>query len=91
MAKNGQVHEGGKVGRSSATPTTPFSVDFFDLKSLSFKFGNDIIITFEMRKSYFIMIFWKITFRHFAFRCYLFRQSVIRLPEVTFPQKHFEI
>ena len=33
--KNGQVHEGGKVGRSSATPTKLFSVDSFDLKSLS--------------------------------------------------------
>ena len=48
MSKNGQVHEGGRVGRSSATPTKLFSVDSYDLKSMSFKFGNDIFITFEM-------------------------------------------
>ena len=46
--KNGHVHEGGKVGRSEATPTNFFSVDFYDLKSMSLKFGNDIFITFEM-------------------------------------------
>ena len=40
MAKNGHVHEGGKVGRSDATLTKLFSVDFYDLKSLSFKFGK---------------------------------------------------
>jgi hypothetical protein len=33
IVKNGQVHEGGKVGRSNATPT---------------KFGNVTFITFEM-------------------------------------------
>ena len=48
MAKNGQVHEGGKVGRSSATPTKLFSVDSYDLKFMPFKFSNDIFITFEM-------------------------------------------
>ena len=48
MAKNGHVHEGGKLGRSVATPTIFFSVDFYDLMSMSFKFGNDIFITFEM-------------------------------------------
>ena len=48
MAKNGHVHEGGKVGRSDATPTKIFSVDSYDLKSMSFEFGNDIFITFEM-------------------------------------------
>ena len=53
MAKNGHVHEGGKVGRIDATPTKFFSVDSYDLKSLSFKFGNDTFITFEMpRVSY---------------------------------------
>ena len=53
MAKNGHVHEGGKVGRSDATPTIFFSVDSYDLKSLLFKFGNDTFITFEMpRVSY---------------------------------------
>ena len=48
MAKNGHVHEGGKVVRSNATPTIFFSIDSYDLKSMSFKFGNDIFITFEM-------------------------------------------
>ena len=46
MAKNGQVHEDGAVGRSSADPTKLFSVDSYDLKSMSFKFGNDIFVTF---------------------------------------------
>ena len=32
MVKNSQVHEGGKVERTSATPTKPFSVDSYDLK-----------------------------------------------------------
>ena len=48
MAKNGQVHEDGKVGRSSASPTELFSVDSYNLKSMSFEFDNDIFITFEM-------------------------------------------
>ena len=48
MAKNGHVYEGGKVGRSDATPTIFFSVYSSDLKIMSFKFGNDIFITFEM-------------------------------------------
>ena len=48
MAKNGHVHEGGLVGRSNATPTIFFSVDSYDLKSMSFKFGNNIFLTFEM-------------------------------------------
>ena len=60
MAKNGNVHEGGKVGRNNATPTKLFSVDSYDLKSMSFKFGNDILITFEMPRSSFLMSFWKI-------------------------------
>ena len=42
MAKNGHVHEGRKVGRTDTTPTNVFSVDSYDLKSMSFKFGNDI-------------------------------------------------
>ena len=33
------------MGISNATP---LSVDFYDLKSMSFKFGNDIFIIFEM-------------------------------------------
>ena len=48
MAKNGHVHEGGKVGRSKDTPIKFFSVDFYVLKSRSFNFGNDIFITFEI-------------------------------------------
>ena len=51
MAKNGHVHESRKVERSYATPTKLFSVDFYDLKSMSFKFGNDTFITFEMPRS----------------------------------------
>ena len=51
MAKNDHFPEGGKVGRSNATPIKLFSVDYYDLKSMSFKFGNDIIIIFEMRRS----------------------------------------
>ena len=47
MAKNGHVYEGGKVGRSNATPTKLFSIDFYDLKFMSFKISNDIFITFE--------------------------------------------
>ena len=31
IAKNGHVHEGGKVGRSNATPTKLLSVDSYDL------------------------------------------------------------
>jgi hypothetical protein len=51
--KNGHVYEGGKVGRSDATPTKFFAVYFYDLKSFLFKFGNDTFITFEMpRVSY---------------------------------------
>ena len=45
MAKNDHVHLGGKVGRSDAIPTKFFSGDSYDL---SFKFGNDTFITFEM-------------------------------------------
>ena len=53
MAKNGHVYEGGKVGRSNGTTTNFFSVDSNDLMSLSFKFGNDTFVTFEMpRVSY---------------------------------------
>ena len=37
---------GGNVRRSNATPTK--LVNSYDLKSMSFKFGNDIFITFEM-------------------------------------------
>ena len=47
------VHEGGKVGRSNATPPKLFFVNSYDLKFVWFKFINDIFITFEMpRVSY---------------------------------------
>ena len=46
MAKNGRIHEGRKVGRSNATPIKYVSVDAYDLKISSFKFGNDIFINF---------------------------------------------
>ena len=46
--QKGYVYEGGKVGMSSAIPTIFFSVDPYNLKSMSFKFGNDTIITFEI-------------------------------------------
>ena len=48
MAKNGHVPEGRKVERSDGTATNFFSVDSYDLMSLSFKFGNDTFVTFEM-------------------------------------------
>ena len=49
IVKNGQKWPS-SWGRESrlATPTKLFSVDFYDLKSMSIKFGNDIFITFEM-------------------------------------------
>jgi hypothetical protein len=56
MAQSGHVHEGGKVGSSNGTPTNFFNVDSYDLKSFSFKFGNDTFITFEMPRSSFLMI-----------------------------------
>ena len=77
MAKNGHVHEGGKVGRSDVTPTKYFSVDSFDLKSMSFKFGNDIFITFEMPGVGYSRPVDKI---HISLQ---FRPSVIRGPWLT--------
>ena len=74
MAKNGQAHEGGKVGRSNATPTKKFSVDSYDLKFMSFKFGNDIFITYEMPGSSYSRPVDKI---HISLQ---FRPSVIRGP-----------
>ena len=51
MAKNDHFHEGRKIRRSDATSTKLFSVDFYDLKSLSFKFGNAIFNTIEIPMS----------------------------------------
>ena len=74
MAKNGHVHEGGKVGRSNATPTKFISVYSYDLKSMSFRFSNDIFITFEMPGVAYSMSFDKI---HISLQ---FRPSVTRGP-----------
>ena len=74
MAKNGQVHEGGKIGRSDATPTIFFSVDSYHLNSMSSKFGNDIFTTFEMPGVSYSMPVDKI---HISLQ---FRPSVIRGP-----------
>jgi hypothetical protein len=38
MAKNGHVHDGGKLGRSDATSIDFFSVNSYDLKCMSFRF-----------------------------------------------------
>ena len=72
--KNGHVHEGGKVGRSNATPIKSFSVDSYDLKSLSFKFGNGTFVTFEMPKVSYRRPVGKMNIS------LLFRPSVIRGP-----------
>ena len=80
MAKYGHVREGGKVGRSDATPTNFFSVDSNNLKSMSFKFGNDIFITFEMPGVAYSMSFDKI---HISLQ---FRPSVIRSPWLSLLQ-----
>ena len=74
MAKNGHVQEGGRVGRSNATPTKFVSVDFYDLKSLSFKCGNDTFITFEMPRVSYRRPVGKMNIS------LLFRPSVIRGP-----------
>jgi hypothetical protein len=74
MVKNGHVHAGGKVGRSNATPTEIFSVDSYDLKFMSFKFGNDIFNAFEMPGSSYSRPVDKI---HISLQ---FRPSVIRGP-----------
>ena len=72
--KMAYVHEGGKVARSDATSTNFFSENCYDLKSLSFKFGNDTFITFEMPRVAYNRPFWKI------YISMLFRPSVIRGP-----------
>ena len=74
MAKNGHVHEGGRVETSNATPTNFISVDFYDLKSMLFKFGNDVFITFEIPGSSYSRPINKI---HISLQ---FRPSLIRGP-----------
>ena len=53
MAKNG-----GKIERSSATPIKLFSVDSYNQETISFKFGNDIFIIFEMLKGHPTLKIW---------------------------------
>ena len=47
MAKNGHVHEVMKWSEVMPFPPIFFKVDSYDLKSMSFKFGNNTFITFE--------------------------------------------
>ena len=68
--------EDGKVERSNANPIKLFSVDSYDLKAMSFKFGNENFITFEMVRSSYQRPFWKMNIS------LLFRPSVIRSPWV---------
>ena len=77
MAKNDHFHESGKVGRSSVFPVKLFPFDFYDLKSLSFKFGNGTFITFEMPMVSYRWPAGKINI------LLLFRPSVIRGPWVN--------
>ena len=58
-------------------PPNFFSVDSYDLKSMSFKFGNDIFITFEMPRVAYSRLIDKI---HISLQ---FRPSVIRGPWVS--------
>ena len=55
MAKTDPFREGGKVERSNATPFKLFSVDSYDLKSISFKSSNNVFMIFEMSRSSFLM------------------------------------
>ena len=64
------MKKGGAVRRSSVNPTNLFSVDSYDLKSMSFKFGNDIFITLDN----------DILENHISL---LFRPSVIRGPSIS--------
>ena len=75
MAKNDHFHEGGKVEMSNATPTKLFSVDSYDLKSMSFKFGNAIFNTFEMPRSSYLMLVGKFTFS--CYSVHLLQRSLL--------------
>ena len=83
MAKNAHVHEGRKVGRSNATPTKLFSVNSYDLKFMSLKFGNDIFITFEKPR-----YIHKVQAQEIKFL--LFRPSVIRGPCIVLHTRSFD-
>ena len=65
-------------------PPILFSVDSNNLKSMSFKFGNDIFITFEMPGVAYSMSFDKI---HISLQ---FRPSVIRGPWIVHGHLHTE-
>jgi hypothetical protein len=56
MAKNDHFHVDGKVGSSYANSTKLFSVDSYDLKFMSCKFGTAIFNTFEVTNLYFVAI-----------------------------------
>ena len=56
------MRAGQLVGRRNANPTKLFSVNYYDLKSISFKFGNAICNTFEMPRSSYLMFVGKFTF-----------------------------
>ena len=66
---------------SNATPIKLFPVDSYDLKSMSFKFGNDIFIIFEMPESSYQRPVGKNNIS------LLFRPSVIRGPWIIKLQK----
>ena len=55
MVKNDHFHESGKVVMPCHSNQT-FFADLYDLKSISFKFGKDIIIDFEMPRSFYINV-----------------------------------
>ena len=77
MVKNGHILEVRKVrSKYVIMPLKPnfFSVDFYDLKSLSFEFGNDTFITFEMPRVSYRRPVGKMNIS------LLFRPSVIRGP-----------
>ena len=77
MAKNGHAHEGRKVRRSDANSPKFFSLDSYDLNSMSCKFSNDIFITFEMPGSSYSRPVGKVNIS------LLFCPSVIRGPWVS--------
>jgi hypothetical protein len=56
MAKNDHFHGDGKKGSSNAISTKLFSVDSYDLKFMSFMFGNAKFNTFEVIALHFVAI-----------------------------------
>lgn len=72
--QNDHFHEGWKVRMSNATSINIFSVNSYDVKSMSFKFGNDSFNIFEMPGSSYQRPIGKNNIS------LLFRPSVIRGP-----------